>query len=233
MLSLADILRRTRSRLDDLNKPYLWSDQELLDCTNDALRDAAIRANLVVQDDISIPFKQNTDLTWKDKYALASGILDVQSVRLNSQLTYTLLRTSMRRQEQYYGGRPVQTGKPWAYALDKTQAGTGDDTGIFVRSITFIGTPIEADTALLDVLRLPALMDLDYRDDVPEIDEIWHPDLIYGITELAYLKRDADTFDPKRSARDGAIFTEKFGPRLPAVVTRERQTEVPYEMIVG
>lgn len=230
MLTLADIRRRTRSRLDDLKKPYLWSDEELLDYTNDVLREACIRANLVVQDDIQLPFKQNTDLTWKSKYNLASGILDIQSVRLASQPTYTLQRTSIRREEQWGYGRPVQEGSPWAYALDKTQSGTGVDAGIMVRAITFIGTPLEADTALLDVSRLPILLEQD--DDVPEIDEIWHPDLIFGITELAYLKRDADTFDPQKSARDGAIFEAKFGPRIPAVVLRERQVEVPYEMIV-
>lgn len=230
MLTLADIRRRTRSRLDDLKKPYLWSDQDLLDYINDALRDACIRANLVIQDDIPLPFKQNADLTWKSKYNLASGILDVQSVRLNSQPSVTLHRTSFRRQEQYFGGRPVSEGAPWAYALDKTQAGTGVDSGILVRAISFIGIPIEADTALLDVIRLPIL--LEHDDDVPEIDEIWHPDLVFGITELAYLKRDADTFDPKKSERDGAIFESKFGPRLPAVVIRERQMDVPYEMIV-
>lgn len=231
MLTLADIIRRTRSRLDDVKKPYLWSEQELLDYINDTLKDASIRANLVIQDDIQIPFKQNTDLTWKSKYNLASGVLDVQSIRLASQPTYTLLRTSMRRQEQYYGGRPIQEGTPWAYALDKTQAGTGFDAGIFVRAVTFIGTPLEADAALIDIVRLPE--DLEALEDVPEIDEIWHPDLIYGVTSLAYLKRDADTFDPKRSARDDALFEARFGPRLPAVVFRERQMEVPFEMIVG
>lgn len=231
MLTLADIIRRSRSRLDDLKKPYLWSDTEILDYINDAMRDACIRASLVVQDDISLPFKQNADLTWKAKYNLPSGILDVQSVRLNSQPTYTLVRTSIRRQEQLNGGRPTATGGPWAYALDKTQSGTGVDAGIMVRAITFLGTPIEADTALIDVGRLPVL--LEHDDDVPEIDEIWHPDLVFGVTELAYLKRDADTFDPKKSARDGAIFEAKFGPRLPAAVLRERQIEVPYEMIVS
>lgn len=230
MFTLNDIIRRSRSRLDDLKKPYLWTDQELLDYINDAMRDACIRANLVVQDDISLPFKQNADLTWKSKYNLASGILDVQSVRLQSQLEYTLIRTSIRRQEQWYGGRTNQAGTPWAYALDKTQSGTGVDAGIMVRSITFISAPTAADTALLDVSRLPVL--LENGDDVPEMDEIWIPDLIPGVTELAYLKRDADTFDPKKSARDGALFEAKFGPRLPAVVIRERQTEVPYEMIV-
>jgi len=230
VLTLADIRRRARSRLDDLNAPYLWSDVELNDCINDTLRDAALRASLTVQDDIAIPFTQKADLTWNNKYSLASGILDVKSVYLASNTNFTLARTSMRRREQYLGGRVQYAGKPYAYAVDKTQAGTGDDEGIFVRALTFIGTPTAADTAYVDVVRLPVLLEAD--GDIPEIDEIWHPDLVFGVTGLAFLKRDADTFDPKKSERDMAVFEERFGPRLPAVVIRERQAEVPYEMIV-
>jgi len=231
MLTLADLRRRARSRLDDTVVPYLWSDTDLLDYINDTVRDASIRANLVVQDDIAIPFTQKVDLTWNSKYALASGVLQVKSIYLDSIPTINLTRTSFRRQDSYAGGRPVFKGSPFAYALDQTQAGTGDDSGIFVRSVTFIGTPIKADTARVSIIRLPVLMEDDF--DVPEIDEIWHPDLIYGVTALAYLKRDADTFDPKRSAKDFSVFEERFGPRLPAVVIRERQTDVPHEMIVG
>jgi len=231
MLTLADIRRRARSRLDDLVAPYLWSDLELLDIINDTVRDACLRANLVVQDDIPIPFTQKVDLTWNSKYALPSGILSVKSVYLGLLPQVSLTRTSFRRHEQYYGGRPVFDGTPYSYALDQTQAGTGDDAGIFVRSITFIGAPTKADTAYMDVLRLPVLLESD--GDVPEIDEIWHPDLIYGITALAYLKRDADTFNEKKSDREFARFEERFGPRLPAVVLRERQTDVPLDMTVG
>ena len=231
MLTLADIRRRARSRLDDLNAPYLWSNQELNDCINDTLREACIRANLVVEDDIAIPFTQKADLTWNDKYALPSGYLDIKSVYLASRPTYALTRSSTRRREEYFGGRPAYSGSPYAYVLDRTKSGSGDDEGMMVRTITFIGKPKSADTAYMDVVRLPLLLEAD--GDVPEIDEIWHPDLVFGVTGLAFLKRDADTFDPKKSERDMALFEEKFGPRLPAVVLRERQTEVPFEMYVG
>lgn len=231
MLTLADLRLRARQRLDDLVTPYLWSDAELLDCINDTLWDAAVRANLTVEDDIALPFTQKVDLTWNDLYALSSGILEVKSVYLNSQPTYTLQRTSIRRREQFYGGRPSQKGTPWAYALDLTKAGTGADAGIFVRSIKFISTPVKADTAYMDVVRLPKL--LSNTTDVPEIDPLWQPDLIFGVTGLAYMKPDVDTYDPKRSGRDMQLFTDRFGERLPAVVIRERQTEVPYEMILG
>lgn len=229
---LKDIIRRVRNRLDDKRGPrYLWDDQELIDYTNDTIRDAAIRANLTVQDDIPIVFTQNPDLTYVSKYALPSGYLDIKSVRLLSLPNITLARTSMRRQESYYGGRPTQNGKPWGYAVDLTMPGLGEDTGIQVRAITFIGTPLEADTAMVDVIRLPGLIEYDY--DVPEIDEIWHPDLLFGITALAYLKRDSDTFDQKKSDRDFERFEERFGERLSAVTIRERQAEAPFEMIVS
>lgn len=231
MLTLADLRRRARSRLDDTVVPYLWSDTDLLDYINDTVRDASIRANLVVQDDIAIPFTQKVDLTWNSKYALSSGVLQVKSIYLDSLPSINLRQTSFRRQDAYSGSRPVFNGSPFAYALDQTQAGSGDDLGIFVRSVTFIGAPVKADTARISIIRLPALMADDF--DVPEIDEIWHPYLISGITGFAYLKRDADTFDPKRSARDFSEFEDSFGPRLPAVVIRERQTDVPHEMIVG
>lgn len=230
MLTLADLLRRTRSRLDDSVAPYLWSDAELTDCINDTIADAAIRANLSVQDDVPIVFTQNTDLTWKAKYALPSNALSVKSVYLVSQPSYPLVRTSFSSIERNTNSIATQLGSPYAFALDQTKAGTGDYSGIYVRAITFIGTPTVADTAMLSIVRLPNV--LESSDDVPEMDELFQPDLIYGITGLAYLKRDTDTFDPKRSQRDLQIFADRFGERLPAVVIRERQTDVPIEMIL-
>ena len=230
MLTLADIRRRVRSRLDDTAEPYLWPDIELNDAINDALWDASIRAHLVVQDDIAIPFTQKADLTWNSKYALSSGILDIKSVYLASSPELTLTRTSIRRREQYYGGRPQQSGSPTAYALDLTLPGTGEAYGQFIRAITFIGTPTKADTAYVDAARLPALLEVD--TDVPEIDPMYHPDLVYGACERAYMKSDIDSFDADRMAVNANQFEMRFGPRLSACVLRERQTEVPYEMIV-
>ena len=235
MLTLADLRRRARSRLFDLRQDYLWSDEELLDCINDALRDAAIRANFVVQDDYAIPFELDAPSTtaYKAKYPIPSSTLDVRAVYLASQPSYTLQRTSYRRldQRQQYRPNASQKGAPWAYALDQTMTGVGEDYYLQSRAITFIDTPSAADTAYLDLVRLPALLEQD--EDVPEIDEIWHPYLIYGVTGFAFLKRDSDTFDQKSAERDAAMFAEAFGDRLPAVTLRDRQTDVPREMILG
>lgn len=226
LLTLKDIRRRVRNRLDDKDprKP-LWGVDELDDYINDTVQEAALRANLTVEDDFTIPVIAGTST-----YSLPSGVLKVKSVRLASNPDYTLDESSIRQQEQYYSGRPNATGTPLRYALDKTKAGDGDDFGIRVRTITFLSTPDVNDTAYIDIVRLPAV--LEQEQDVPEIDPIWHSDLIFGVTALAYLKRDADTYDPEKSARDFALFEERFGPRIPAVVLRERQTDVPQEMIL-
>ena len=229
-LSLSDILRRVRSRLDDSLTPYLWPDEELIDYTNDAIQEACIRANLDVQDEVAIPFTQKLDLTFNNKYALPSSTLYVRSVRLASSPGVTLCPTSLGRIEQQTHGRPIGTGTPGSYATDQTQDGRGNQCGIRVRTLYLIPTPAATDTALVDVVRVPC--DLQNDSDVPEIDSLWHSDLIYGITALAYLKRDTDTFDPKKYERDWAVFEERFGPRLPAVVIRERQTDVPRQIMV-
>jgi hypothetical protein len=222
MLTLADLIRRARSRLDDELPEYLWSDGELTDYINDTVRDAAVRASLSIQDDVPITLIPGTN-----KYSLPSSVMEVNAVYLTSEPSNTLRRTSFRALRSY---RPVvtQTGTPYSYALDQTTAGLGDYAGTFIRTITFIHTPSIADTAMLDIIRLPAL--LEDGDAVPEIDEFWHPDLILGVTGLAYLKKDADTFDPKRSARDLQLFEDRFGVRIPASVMRERQTDVPLEI---
>jgi hypothetical protein len=210
--------------------PYLWSDSELTDCINDTIVDASIRAGLSVQDSVLIPFSQNIDLSWAAKYALPNRAISVKSVFLISQPAYPLTRTSFSSIERNTNSIPTQFGFPYAYALDQTKSGTGDYAGTYVRAITFIGTPSEADTASLTIIRLPNV--LESSDDIPEIDELFQPDLIYGVTGLAYLKRDTDTFDPQRSQRDLQIFSDRFGERLSAVVIRERQTDVPMEMIL-
>jgi hypothetical protein len=140
------------------------------------------------------------------------------------------MKTSYQKEVRYSGYRPSGIGRPHSYVLDDTTVGTGDDYGVRARAITFIGTPYQADTALLQVRRLPEL--LCDNCDSPEIDDIWIPDLIYGITAMAYLKRDTDTFDPQKSQRDFSVFDEKFGIRISAHAIRERQTDVPQAMMV-
>jgi hypothetical protein len=219
---------RLRSYLDDTESArYKWDDSELNDAINDALQDAFVRARMTIQDSISLPFTQTLGV-WNSKYALSPSYLEVLSVRLNSTPEKPLLRTSISYEERVNGVRPVAETGVYAFALDQTTVNS--TTGLPERSITFIGVPSEADTAILDVSRLPATLTTD--NQIPEIDPMWHSDLLWGAAFYAYNKKDTDTFDPDGIARYYALFEARFGEKLPAVVIRERQTDVPMEMIV-
>ena len=225
---LSAMRTRLRSYLDDTESVrYKWSDSELNGAINDALQDAFVRARLTIQDSITLPFTQTLGV-WDSKYALDPAYLEVLSVRLNSAPEKPLLRTSISYEERVTGVRPVSKTGVYAFALDQTTINSV--TGLPERSIAFLGTPTEIDTAILDVSRLPATLITDSQ--IPEIDAMWHSDLLWGAAFYAYNKKDADTFDPGAIGRYYALFEERFGEKLPAVVIRERQTDVPMEMIV-
>jgi len=235
MITVADYIQRVRVRLDDLDAtPYLWSDQEIVDALNDSLIDAALRADLTVQMNYQIPFTQvSPGGAWNDTYALPSRTTDIRSVRLASRPGISLTRASVRRNETLYNGRPTSSAThPLRYFPDITIAGKGVDKGLLVRSIQFSPIPTAANTALVDLARLPAELSLDDLEAFPEIDAMWQPDIVYGITARLLLKNDMETYKPKKSEKDFAMFEGVFGIRVPASVLRERQTDVPREMIV-
>ena len=235
MITVADYIRRVRQRLDDVDAtPYLWGDDEIVDALNDSLIDAAVIANLTLQTNLTIPFTQvSPGGAWNDTYALPSRVTDIRSVRLASRPSITLTRSSVRRYESLYGGRPTGTAThPSRYFPDVTLAGTGGDKGLLVRSIQFTPTPSAADTALVDILRLPAELSLDDTDAIPEIDPMYQADLIFGIIGRLYLKKDMETYNPDASDRAFKEFESRFGAKIPASVLRERQTDVPHEMIL-
>ena len=227
-MNLQTLRGRLRSHLDDANAAlYKWSDSELNDAINYAVKDASVRAALTVEDEIEIPFTQ-TDGVWDAKYAFNVDYMDVTSVRLKSRPEIPLERTSYKFEEEFFNYRPSNATGVWAYSLDQTSVNV--TTGLPERSITVIGVPSESDSILIDVIRLPDVLVDD--TDIPEIDPVWQEDLVFGAAFYCFSKRDADTFDPDAAARNLAVFEMRFGERLPASVIRERQTDVPFEMIV-
>ncbi|WP_442757332.1 phage adaptor protein, partial [Pseudomonas aeruginosa] len=46
-MTLADLIRRVRTDANDMVEPYFWSDQDVADWLNDAVREAAVRGRLI------------------------------------------------------------------------------------------------------------------------------------------------------------------------------------------
>ena len=89
-------------------------------------------------------------------------------------------------------------------------------------------TVAEADTLALTVYRgalKPLSADIDTGK--PEIPERFHERLMDWVLHRAYLKQDAETFDPAKAAQSLALFIQSFGERPDANVQRKRRDKRP------
>ena len=71
----------------------------------------------------------------------------------------------------------------------------------------------------------PLRADLDTAK--PEIHERFHERLMDWVLHRAYLKQDADTFDPGKAAQSLALFVQAFGERPDANVQRKHRDRRP------
>lgn len=223
-MNLGDLRRRLRGPmyLRDHEPPYNYEDETLDWGLNEALREAAVRASLTRADRVEIPLTAGEPL-----YGFPAGmtVLEVLKDRvcLASNPDLFLEEYSLRARAGVSLLRGLGTGTPRFYALDVVQAGA-------VRAIRFDPVPVAADTALLDVVRLPRPLVNDA--DVPEVPPVWHPDLLDWAAHLALGDPTLDTFDAGRSKLFADKFEAKFGPRLSAAELQRRQTDEPLAMIV-
>ena len=78
------------------------------------------------------------------------------------------------------------------------------------RSLMTVGVPTVNGTIKLDVIRLPLTI---LEAGVPEIPQQMLSDCLDWMCYLAYLKNDADTYDPNRAGEYAKQFESKVGPR--------------------
>lgn len=176
-----------RRRASDTVVPYLWSDDEWNFALNEAEREGAIRARLLVDDEgaeASISFDAG-----QQRARLHRNVIDVLEAKAADGTRFT------------------------AFDLDESHM--------------HLDEPAQTAMSLaLTVVRLPrAGMESD--DDEPEIRPEHHVALIDWALHVAYLKKDADTFDEQASARHLARFTAYFGPKPTANVLRKHRRKSP------
>ena len=150
------------------------------------------------------------------KYALSSKVIKVDSLRLASDMIPTGHRTKAWMDTNYYQWK-LATGKPVFHveqvgSVILVPAPDGNLNG---------GTGL--DTGLLEVYRLP-LSDMSIAASStttePEIAEEYHRDMLHYAARLAYMKQDAETYNPSRSDFHEAEFARKFGPPVSAMVAQ-------------
>jgi hypothetical protein len=193
-----------REDLDDLAKPYLWSDAFLNRALDEAESEACRRARLIVDSSDSAVCRIATTLN-ENTYDLDDRIIFVRRV-LSSGRTTPLRKISYKDLDGRYPGWESQTGAISHYCLDFT-------TGKLVTDRK--PTASEVVTLSLTVVRTP-LKGLETDGAEPEIKPRYHFSLRHYAVFLAYMKPDEDTYRPDKAKMAEALFTQEFGKKSDA-----------------
>jgi hypothetical protein len=205
-----------RSRLDDITKPYLWSDDEIALYLVEAEREAAERA-LLIEDDTSPLIVEISVKAGVASYRLNSMVLRVERVKLDLQPNI-LTRVNRETLDARARNWQAETGDPARFIDD-------------VDTLVLYPIPTRADVARLTVKRLP--VKADPANWSPEIHERHQLRLIDWVLHRAYMKPDADTFNAKRSDAAEVAFAQSFGIRPDANVQRKQREKRPITIKYG
>lgn len=206
-MEAGDLLTKFRVRVDDLAEPPLYSDEEAYAFLNDAVRQAALRKRLLLDNSTSDVCVYAVDAGTEGiaTVALHSRVLAVRSARWSGSTT-PLALTTLKVMDQDRPEWPTETaGLPTRLIVDRESG-----------KIDLWPVPAEAGTLTLAVWRLPLDTEAcEAETDEPVVDEAFHIDLIDWMEHLAYLQKDSEQNDPARANAAEARFTAKFG-RLPS-----------------
>lgn len=213
-MTLADLIDIFRERAEDTAQPYLWSDDTLLRFASEAQRQACIRAHLL-RDSTTTAICELDVAADATDVGLSPLVLDVLKARLDGiaqPLGITSADQMDADDDQWEARSPAQ---PTHLVLERNGAGLAG---------RLWPTPIADVTLRLRVIRLPLLAAFTDGDETPEIPTQLHEQLVDWMLHLAYLKKDAETFDPDAAATAAARFTASFG-ELPDANVRRKQAD--------
>lgn len=215
-MTLEELIRRFRTLAVDKVQPYLFDDEDVIDWLNDAQRQACIRGRLLREDanpavcEIALTPGQRT-------YPLHKSVYEIINARIvpgNGDRARTVFLAS---REWMDGNMP-----DWRDEQGQAEFAIQDDT-----SIRVVGVITTGDKLVIECYRTP-LKVLANDVDKPEIHEAHHEHLIQWALHKAFSVVDADTFDPQRSDRSEAAFTNYFGRMPDSDLRRMTREDVPH-----
>lgn len=197
-MTLQELIQAARDRLDDTVPEYLWSDEALTRYANNAVDEACVRADLIV--DRRTPQVCRIQLVpGVGEYDLDGRILNVQWVESrHGQVARRLEKVTSVRFERR---GMYDSGVPEFYVQD---IGTG--------RIGVNPVPSFALEIWMQVSRLP-LERLRNPDDVPEIPMAHHAGLLNWILYEAYMKDGQETRSESKASICFQQFERQFGAR--------------------
>ena len=212
-----DFIKRFRTHLLDAVEPYFWSSEEIVGFLNEAVQEACERAKLI--EDRASPEACSIILVpGQSTYDLHRSVLQIKRLALQG---LPLEETSVEALDCISPGWENRSGKPSCFVFEQA-------TGTTPARVRLVATPNQAGTIALTVYRgalKPLSPDLGFGK--PEIAERFHERLLDWAYHRAYLKQDADAFDPKKAAESLGLFVQAFGDRPDANVQRKHRDRSP------
>lgn len=216
-MNRGEIIALARSRLDDIEEPYGWSTANLQLWLNEAITEAAIRANLLVE--------SSTDV---GPIILVAGQLEYETACDFLLVTRAaiagyppLIQITRRELDELSCNWEAQgAGRPIYYITDALPR----TIGVWPTPNTdFAGLELK-----LRIIRLPRTLGADTAS--PEIASYYHHHLVDWIRYRAFSRPDTDRFDINEAERAEADFTRYFGPRPSAkTLTHEQRNDFHIE----
>lgn len=205
-MTLGELIATAQELADDAVATGLWTPQTLTIYANEAERQAARRARLLIDADTltdaaNAPLCRYSVLSGASAITLHPKVIFVRRVKLGSQ-TLPLPATHVRDMDRIAPGWEDAVAGAVVTYIPNWQR----------RKLRFYNKFAQNDTVNLQVVRLPLVDMANLNNDSPEIDPSYHMGLVHGMLTLAFMKPDSETEDQKRSAMHRELFEQEFGP---------------------
>lgn len=216
-MKVADFITEFRATVGDAELPHFWSSELIVRYLNEAVQEACERAYLI-EDRLTPAVCSITVEPDVSTYQLHASVFEIKRATLRGR---PLDETSVEELDEDCPGWENWKGLPRAFIFEQAN-------GARTASIRLVRVPTQADTLALTVYR-GALKPLSAELDIgkPEIPERFHERLMDWVLHRAYLKQDADTFDPSKAAESLGLFVQAFGERPDANVQRKQRDRRP------
>lgn len=207
-MKLAELIRVAREEADDLARPYLWDDSFIAAQLNEAEREAAERANLLL-DMRTGGVARLTYRAGRDYVPLDPKVYQVLHAQIQGERS-TLDRVEPEELDEsrpHWDEEPP--GRPRAWHVTNN-----NELGLYPKPQTDV-------LLYLRVFRLP-LRDMTQDEHKPEIHERWHRYLVDWALYRMFSRRDSEEEDQARAGGYFAAFEARFGYKHSADAQRKR-----------
>lgn len=204
-MEIRELLETYREDTDDEVPPYLVSTKRALKYFNEAMREAAVRARLMVESELP-EVCQITLVPGQASYEIHPAVLIVRRAVLRSAPGDPLHRTTTAVLDQNGRDWRTQPGTPRCVVFD--QQGSG-------KSMIVSPVPDVAGFIDLTVVREPTEAELFEEGDEsaePPFDERHHEKLVHWACFRALSVRDVEQGSTSYADRHLTLFEQHFGP---------------------